>query len=121
MNRYFLTATTKRKNHGLKNRALKNHSFLLAFCMTALSTASLAHSETQLLYSQACATCHEAGVLGAPKTGDKAAWGARMKAQGLPTLVKHVKEGYKNMPARGLCNTCTDTDFTNLIQYMAAK
>jgi cytochrome c5 len=115
MNRYFLRATTKRNHHS------SYRGMLLVFFMTALSTATYAHGETQELYSQACATCHEAGVLGAPKMGDKAAWGARMKAQGLPTLVKHVKEGYKNMPARGLCNTCTDTDFTNLIQYMASK
>ncbi len=111
MSRYFLTATTKRKNH----------SILLGVFMITLSSGSLAHSATQELYSQSCATCHDVGALGAPKAGDKSAWGARIKAQGLPTLVKHVKEGYKNMPARGLCNTCTDTDFANLIQYMAAK
>jgi cytochrome c5 len=82
---------------------------------------NVANAGTPELYNQACATCHSAGVLGAPKAGDKALWAARMKAEGMPTMLKHVKEGYKNMPARGLCNTCTDADFKNLIEYMVTK
>jgi cytochrome c5 len=93
---------------------------LAAFC-ALLSPLNFAYAGTSELYNQACATCHSAGVLGAPKAGDKVLWAARMKAEGLPTMVKHVKEGYKNMPARGLCNTCTDADFKNLIEYMATK
>ena len=99
----------------------KRRIVLVAALVSLLPTLNLAQAGTPELYNQACATCHSAGVLGAPKAGDKALWAARMKAEGVPTMVKHVKEGYKNMPARGLCNTCTDADFTNLIQYMATK
>jgi len=69
-------------------------------------------------YAHACATCHAAGVLGAPKAGDKAAWASRMK-QGMPVMVKHAKEGYKNMPAGGLCKNCTDEEYASLIKMMA--
>ncbi len=69
-------------------------------------------------YGRSCATCHQSGVLGAPKSGDKAAWALRMK-QGMPVMIKHAKEGYKNMPARGLCNTCTDEEYAALIKMMA--
>lgn len=47
-----------------------------------------------------CAGCHTAGVLGAPKTGDAADWGARF-GQGLDVLVQHSIEGIRTMPARG--------------------
>lgn len=99
----------------------KNRIVLIAAFFALLPTLNLAYAGTPELYNQACATCHGAGVLGAPKAGDKALWAARIKAEGIPTMVKHVKEGYKNMPARGLCNTCTDADFANLVQYMATK
>ncbi|AXI01884.1 c-type cytochrome [Aquirhabdus parva] len=94
---------------------------VLIFLVIGVSSAwtSRAHAaDTNELYKQSCATCHGAGVLGAPKAGDTAAWSARLKA-GIPALVKHTKEGYKNMPARGLCNTCTDDDYANLIKLMA--
>jgi cytochrome c5 len=37
------------------------------------------------VFQQACAMCHAAGLAGAPKAGDKAAWKPRI-AQGVPTL-----------------------------------
>jgi len=81
----------------------------------SLGTAQAAGTDQ---YARSCATCHAAGVLGAPKAGDKAAWAARMK-QGMPALVKHAKEGYKNMPAGGLCKNCTDDEYASLIKMMA--
>ena len=38
------------------------------------------------VYAQVCKTCHEAGIAGAPKTGDKAAWAPRV-AQGEKTML----------------------------------
>ncbi|MEC7119855.1 MAG: c-type cytochrome [Pseudomonadota bacterium] len=70
------------------------------------------------LYKQSCATCHAAGVLGAPKSGDKAAW-AKLMQKGMPALVQSTKNGYKNMPARGLCDSCTDADYAALIGLMS--
>lgn len=54
----------------------------------------------EAVYKLACAACHSAGVAGAPKTGDLAAWAPRL-AQGFDTLVKHAVEGFKTMPAKG--------------------
>lgn len=90
-----------------------------AVMLAVLSSAMLtAQASTNELYNSACATCHAAGVLGAPKTGDKAAWAPRLK-KGLPTLVNNTKNGYKNMPARGLCDSCTDADYTALVELMS--
>lgn len=69
-------------------------------------------------YAKACATCHGSGVLNAPRTGDKAAWAPRLQ-QGLPVLLSHVKGGFKNMPAKGLCNDCSDADYEALIKFMS--
>ena len=56
------------------------------------------------LYGSVCKTCHETGLAGAPKTGDRAAWGPRI-AQGKPTLYEHALKGYTGkagaMPAKG--------------------
>lgn len=54
----------------------------------------------EAVYKLACAACHDAGLAGAPKTGDAAAWAPRLK-QGFDTLVKHAVDGFKAMPAKG--------------------
>jgi cytochrome c5 len=55
-------------------------------------------------FETVCAVCHGAGIAGAPKVGDKAAWAPRI-AQGLATLDKHAIEGFQGdfgmMPAKG--------------------
>lgn len=55
-------------------------------------------------YNMACTACHGAGIAGAPKVGDKAAWGPRI-AQGKDTLYKHAIEGFNGktgvMPPKG--------------------
>ena len=55
-------------------------------------------------YQAACVACHGAGIAGAPKVGDKAAWGPRI-AQGKATLYKHAIEGFNGkagvMPPKG--------------------
>lgn len=71
------------------------------------------------VYTQACSVCHTAGVAGAPKTGDKAAWAPRV-AQGLDTLVKHAIEGKGAMPPRG-GSTASDEDIKTVVTYMMEK
>ncbi len=55
-------------------------------------------------YDTGCVICHGVGIAGAPKVGDKAAWGPRI-AQGKATLYKHAIEGFNGkagvMPAKG--------------------
>ena len=55
-------------------------------------------------YETACSACHGAGIAGAPKTGDMAAWAPRI-AQGKETLYNHAVQGFNGktgvMPAKG--------------------
>ncbi len=41
-------------------------------------------------------------------------------AQGMPTLLLHVKNGFNAMPPKAMCVDCTDADYTALIEFMAA-
>ena len=69
------------------------------------------------VYNGACAACHNSGAAGAPKFGDSAGWADRMD-KGMDTFVKHVIEGYKAMPARGLCADCSDQEISDAVAYM---
>jgi cytochrome c5 len=56
------------------------------------------------LFQTVCSVCHGAGIAGAPKAGDKTAWGPRI-AEGKATLYQHALAGYNGktgvMPAKG--------------------
>lgn len=74
----------------------------------------------EAVYTAVCTSCHSAGVLGAPKVDDKAAWTSRI-AQGLDGLLKNAVNGIRSMPARGGDPTITDEELTNAIVYMTGK
>jgi len=81
-------------------------------------------SEGQKAYGKVCFACHDQGVAGAPKFGDKALWGPRLP-QGEATLFQHVLEGYKGqvgfMPPRGGCGDCTDDQLKAAMEYMLSQ
>jgi cytochrome c5 len=70
------------------------------------------------LYTQACAVCHVAGVAGAPKFGDKAAWQPRL-ALGVDGLTASVIKGKGAMPPRG-GSAGSDADIKAAVSYMVA-
>jgi cytochrome c5 len=69
------------------------------------------------VYGQVCSICHANGQLGAPVVGDKKAWAPIIK-KNMDVLVAHTIKGYKNMPARGACYQCSDTDLIAAVIYM---
>jgi cytochrome c5 len=71
----------------------------------------------QKIYNTVCATCHASGVAGAPKKGDKAVWKARLAA-GWDTVMARAINGYKAMPPKGTCNTCTEAELKAAIEFM---
>ena len=70
------------------------------------------------VYNAACVACHGAGVAGAPKFGDNAAWGARNK-QGYDTLVSHAVKGIRAMPAKGGNPDLDDIEVARAVVHMA--
>jgi cytochrome c5 len=72
------------------------------------------------VYGQVCKTCHDAGLAGAPKTGDKAAWG-KVIAQGANTTFNHAINGIRAMPPRGGNSDLTDDEVKRAVVFMAGK
>ena len=71
-------------------------------------------------YRGACMSCHATGAAGAPKTGDKAAWKARIAA-GMDTLVKNAINGKGAMPPKGGRPNLTDAQIKAVVKYMVAE
>ena len=76
------------------------------------------------VYAQICKTCHEAGLAGAPKTGDKGAWGPRI-AQGEKVLVQHAIAGFQGksgvMPPKGGNLAMPDADVKAAVDFMVSQ
>lgn len=64
-----------------------------------------------------CVKCHQTGVGGAPKIGDREAWIPRLR-QGLDLLVRSAINGHGPMPPRGGMNDLTDSEIRGAIVYM---
>jgi len=90
---------------------------------TPAAAAAAADLSGEEVYSQACVACHGAGIAGAPKFGDKAAWAERL-AQGADTLHKHALAGYQGkagfMPPKGGRVDLSDKSIMNAVDYMVA-
>ncbi len=69
------------------------------------------------VFKAQCTTCHTAGVAGAPKFGDAAAWGPRI-ATGLEALVNSALKGKGAMGAQG-GGDFDDLEVTRAVVYMA--
>lgn len=74
----------------------------------------------EALYKQSCAVCHAAGVAGAPKLTDKAAWGPRI-AKGTATLYASALKGKGAMPAKGGNPSLADADVKTAVDYIVAQ
>jgi cytochrome c5 len=70
-------------------------------------------------YDAVCHVCHGAGVAGAPKLGDKAAWSARAK-EGLAAMHASALKGKGAMPPKGGNPSLSDADVKAAVDYMVA-
>lgn len=64
-----------------------------------------------------CAKCHAKGENGAPRIGDKKAWGKRA-SQGLTSLTEHALTGIRNMPAHGGSKGLSDYEIQRATVYL---
>jgi cytochrome c5 len=71
----------------------------------------------QQVYAAQCAACHTAGVAGAPKLGDAAAWAPRLKT-GFETLHNSALKGKGAMGPQG-GGDFTDFEIGRAVVYMA--
>lgn len=71
------------------------------------------------LYESNCKVCHDAGLLNAPKYGDKMAWSTRL-TKDRETLYMHSAKGFNKMPAQAV-NGVTDAQVKAAVDYMLAS
>lgn len=92
--------------------------FFLLACLVGVSASSLALAQSgENTYKQVCANCHGAGVLNAPKFGDKAKW-APLIAEGQATLTAHAYVGVRAMPPKGGSPNLSIEGFSDALVYM---
>jgi len=72
------------------------------------------------VYRQTCAFCHDKGIAGAPRVGDRLVWGPRL-AQGMDALYASAIHGKGAMPARGGNPALADADIEAAVDYILAQ
>jgi cytochrome c5 len=106
---------------------MKKAILVAALGALALSGQVIAADKGETTYKTTCFACHGAGIAGAPKFGDKAAWAPRIK-QGNDTLYTHALKGFSSKPGstmlpKGGNPSLADADVKAAVDYMvkAAK
>lgn len=83
----------------------------LIFCMQSAAATG------ENTYKQVCAVCHQMGVAGSPKVGDKAKWAPLIK-EGQAQLTAHGYVGIRGMPAKGGKADLSVADFAASLVFM---
>ena len=87
------------------------------------AVAAAAKPDGKKVFDTTCSVCHGAGIAGAPKFGDKAAWAPRI-AQGINVLHQHALQGFQGkqgvMPPKGGNTALSDAEVQAAVDYMAA-
>lgn len=82
--------------------------------------AAPAGGNGKAVYDANCQACHAAGVAGAPKVGDKAAWAPRLGA-GAAALQASALKGKNAMPPKGGNASLPDDDVKAAVDYMVSQ
>ncbi|HED12527.1 MAG TPA: cytochrome c5 family protein [Gammaproteobacteria bacterium] len=94
--------------------------------MMLMSVSVTAASSGVSVYQGSCIACHNIGVAGAPRLGDKQAWQPRID-QGMEVLVQHALTGFKSpgakvgMPAKGGKTSLSEADIRAAVGYMVSQ
>ena len=96
---------------------LKSFIFIVP-CLFSAMFSQIANAQSgENTYKQVCAACHGAGVLNAPKFGDKAKW-APLIAEGQVELTAHAYYGVRSMPPKGGNPNLSIQGFADALVYM---
>ena len=103
-------------------KAMNKFAVTLAGVLALAGTVNADEDAAKKIYDTKCMACHNTGVAGAPKLGDKEAWAPRI-ATGMDAMLTNATNGIRAMPPKGTCMDCTEDQLKAAIQYMvdAAK
>ncbi len=92
---------------------------MLALSVSMTASVVAADFDAEAVYKQSCAVCHAAGVAGAPKKGDKAAWDAKIEAAGgKEQMIASGIKGVGAMPPKGTAASISDEEFAKVAEFM---
>jgi cytochrome c5 len=113
---YFVTSGNK-PNAGEVDRELATAVRIQRIGAVELRDANRPLAAGDAVYAAQCVACHAAGLVGAPKFGDAAAWGPRL-GQGYETLLLHSLKGLGAMGAQG-GGAYSDIEIGRAVVHMA--
>ena len=88
--------------------------------VSATEQSGSAANGGEKLFNSVCMACHGAGIAGAPKVGDKAAWKPRI-AQGIDVLYASAINGKNAMPPKGGAANASDADVKAAVDILVSK
>ncbi len=74
-------------------------------------------SAVKTAYENTCAGCHDSGLVGSPKLGDKATWD-KISKQTLKDIFDHAINGFNAMPPKGGDTSLKDETVKDIVKYM---
>jgi cytochrome c5 len=71
-------------------------------------------NQAAIIYQKNCASCHDNGIMGAPKPGTP------YLLKDIDTLVENAINGIGKMPARGHASFLSDDEIRSVVEYMVS-
>ena len=90
---------------------------IASFLVPPSAVAQIDGRSGKQVADEVCAACHGTGARGAPRIGDKRAWGP-LASRGLTSLTESALNGIRNMPAHGGSPGLTDLEIERAITYI---
>lgn len=85
--------------------------------VVATATGGAGAKSAEDIYNTNCMACHSTGAAGAPKLGDAGEWAGRL-GKGADQLYTNAINGFKGMPPKGLCMSCSDDELKSVVDYI---
>ena len=87
--------------------------------VSVASSSNIEQSERsgKEIYNTKCQSCHNSGVMGAPKYASLEDWAPRIEL-GVDKLTLSAIAGKGGMPPKGACMDCSDNEIKLTVQYM---
>ena len=116
---WYVTAAPKPSNADATPEQVEQRLAKVGTVKLGVDPAKREQMTGEAVFKAQCATCHEAGLAGAPKIGDAAAWGPRL-GQAFDVLVQHAIKGKGAMAPQG-GGDFTDFEIARAVAFLANK